>query len=59
MGMDDEIDLVVGIGPVVGIGLIGGTGLIVSLTYVQKSYALDELINSLLLIIGSYNVCDR
>ena len=35
VGIDDEIGLVVGIGPVVGISLFWGTGLVVSLTYMQ------------------------
>ena len=39
MGIGDEIDLVVGIGPVVGIGLFGGTGLVVSLTYLQEKFS--------------------
>ena len=36
VGLDYEIGLFVGIGPVVGIGLFGGTGLVVSLTYILR-----------------------
>ena len=45
MGIGDEIDLVVGIGPVVGIGLFGGTGLVVSLTHIPEQ-------NFLMVILG-------
>ena len=36
VGLDLEIGLFVGIGPLVGIGLFGGTGPVVSLTYIFK-----------------------